>query len=429
MNLPWHKLGPPAGRGGTLPDLKAYYGSDWNPLSKYFLPTRRLATSICCPNPGGYGCPRKIVEHSFHNIVAVCGNSPKECEPVTLTRQDLVIHELKIEKLLSDLSNILQIKGKAPVQFMPLTWELGTYSGQGRVHSSVYLSLSADPEKLQEAAISLIAQKETPLFLLVPSWDLCSVSLVNTAEKAGVLLISLDNLHDWQNTADGVDLLGKYVRPEQPRVEEENVFRLEKENWRVIFRGRAYTIRQSVGMQYITHLIQRAHNDEPEIHVSDLFYHVQKKPAVKETYLSNMSSEQVSELGLDVSGLGEGLDLMTPEGKQWAWSKIKELEALIEEVEETGNTREALKLRENKEALEEHIDKAHGLSGRARKSSDPNEKVRKSVSKAVGYVLNKLGRKDDPPDEFALYLNDHLNTSFFCSFRKDPKISWKIIKK
>jgi len=98
MNLPWHKLGLPAGHGGTLPGLKAYYGSDWDPLSKYFLPTKRLAASIDCPRPGGSGCPRKVVEHSFHDIVAVCGNSPKECEPLKISRQDLVIHELKIEK-------------------------------------------------------------------------------------------------------------------------------------------------------------------------------------------------------------------------------------------------------------------------------------------------------------------------------------------
>jgi len=184
MYLPWHKLGRPTGRGGTLPALKTYYGSDWKTLSKYFLPTKRLATSIDCPKPGGSGCPRKVVEHSFHDIAAVCGNSPKECEPVPLKRQDLIIHELKIEKLLSDLSEHLRIRGTAPVQFMPLAWELGMYAGNGGTQVTAYISLSADQDRVQEVAISLIAQRKEPFFLLVPSKDLCSVQLANTVDKA-----------------------------------------------------------------------------------------------------------------------------------------------------------------------------------------------------------------------------------------------------
>ena len=180
-------------------------------------------------------------------------------------------------------------------------------------------------------------------------------------------------------------------------------------------------------MKYMTHLIQRAYNDEPEIHVSDLYYLVHKKPAVKNTVLSRMTSEQLSELGLEVSGLGDGLDLMTPEGKQWAVSQVKELEAFIEESEETGNTSEALQLREKKEALEDHVKKAIGLAGRTRKASDPNERARKSVSKNIGNVLDRLGRKEG--DELAVYLDDHVATGLFCSFRKDPNISWKIVKK
>ena len=180
-------------------------------------------------------------------------------------------------------------------------------------------------------------------------------------------------------------------------------------------------------MQYITHLIQRAYNDEQEIHVSDLYYLVHKKPVVKETVLSRMSSEQLSELGLNVSGLGEGLDLMTPEGKQWAGSQVKDLKELIEEAEEVGNTREALRLRASKEALEDHIQKAFGLSGRTRKGFDPNEKMRKSVSKAMENTLVKLGKKDG--DGLAIYLDDHLDKGLLCSFRKDPNISWKIMEK
>ena len=169
---------------------------------------------------------------------------------------------------------------------------------------------------------------------------------------------------------------------------EENVFRFETDYWRVIFNGKPYSIKQSVGIQYITHLIQRAYNQKKtqEIHVSDLYYLVNKMPAVEETHLSKMSREQLSEMGLDVSELGEGLDLMTPEGKKWADDQLKELRYLIEEAEKTGNTAEALRVRKIKEQLEDYVQKAVGLFGRVRKSADLNEKMRKSVSKTIEYT-------------------------------------------
>jgi len=426
MKLPWHKLGLPDGLCGTLQNLKSHYGRDWNSLSKYFLPTSRLASSVKCPSPGGAGCPRRIVEHTFHDIVAVCGNSPKVCEPVRLTRQDLIIYELNINKLLRDLNDLFRIHGMAPVQFMPLTWELGRYTGQDKKNVPVYVSLSANTDRLQKAAISLIAQREKPFFLLVPSRDLCAVHLINTAEKAGVYLIGLDELQKRQNTANEGGLLEYHVCSGQPSIEEENIFRLEKDNWRVIFRGHAYTIKQSIGMQYITHLLQRSCNDQPEIHVLDLFYLVHKMPAVQEKHLSKMSSEQLAELGLDVSGLGKGLDLLTQEGKQWLAIQYKELETRMEEAEETGNNIETLELQEIKKALDEHIKKVFGFAGRTRTASDPNERARKSVSKSIGNTLDRLGRPKG--DELAVYLDDHVTTGLFCSFRKDPNIPWKIMR-
>lgn len=178
MTLPWHKIGLPAGRGGTLPELKANYGDAWSTLTKYFLPTKRLAPTVACPKPGGEGCPRQVVEHSFNDIVGVCGNSPRECESVRLSRKDLIIYELKTERLLADLANFLQIKASSPRQCLPLTWELCTYAVPDQPYISVSVSLLADPDRLQIAAISLIAQKEKPFVLLIPSRVTCSMLTV-----------------------------------------------------------------------------------------------------------------------------------------------------------------------------------------------------------------------------------------------------------
>ena len=79
---------------------------------------------------------------------------------------------------------------------------------------------------------------------------------------------------------------------------------------------------------------------------------------------------------------------------------------------EQGDTQGAIRLRENKEILEDHISKALGVRGRSRKNSDPNERLRKSVSKAIENTLRNLGKKEG--DELAVYLND----GFYGAFLK-----------
>ena len=211
------------------------------------------------------------------------------------------------------------------------------------------------------------------------------------------------------------------------RSKEDFYFRLEKDYWRIRFRGKPYTIKQSVGMQYITHLIERAYSDKHNIHVFDLYHLVKGRPIVKNTRLDRLTKEQLSEIGLNVAGLGNGFDVMTPDGKEWARNQMQQLVKAIEETEEYGNIQETLRLRKTKEALEDHIKKAYGLSGRARKTSDPNEKIRKAVSKAIENTLVRMGENDE--DNLAVYLDDHLSKGLFCSFRKDPDIPWKIMKK
>jgi hypothetical protein len=428
--LPWNKLGLPDGRAGTLPSLLDFFRDAWPSLSKYFHPTQRLASSIDCPKPGGDGCPRQVVVHSHNDIVAVCGNSPKECDPIKIARRDIIIHELKVGMLLSDLAHFLHIKGAEPENILPLTWSLGSYTASARPTMAVYISLQPDAEGLQHIAITLLAQKAKPFILLTPSRNSCPVSLAETIQAAGAHLVGIDEFQGHQEPTGYAGLLGEFVISEhvESDPEKENYFRLGKGKWQICFRGKPWLPeRNYLGIRYIAHLIQRAHNDEPEIHVAELFYLVKGRPAVKNTELSKLTKEQLSETGFDLADLGNGLDLLTPKGKQRAISQVQQLSKQIEEAKKYEHTEEAHRLREQKEALEDYIGKAHGLSGRTRKASDPNETMRKAVSKAIAYALGRMGKEEG--DELAIYLDGHLEKGLFCSFRKDPRISWKIMEK
>ena len=158
--LPWSKLGLAAGWSGTLPSLREYFGEAWPSMNSYFLPTQPLALSIDCPRPGGPGCPRQIVEHGFNDLVAVCGNSPHECEPLPVLRKDIIIHTLQIGPLLADLGLLLNIQGAAPEKIPPLTWNLGFYAAPGRAARPVFLCLESEASAWRLAIMTLLAQQE-----------------------------------------------------------------------------------------------------------------------------------------------------------------------------------------------------------------------------------------------------------------------------
>ncbi len=424
--LPWHKIGHPEGLAGTLPELQDYYGDAWPYLTKFFFPTQRLVSSISCSKPGGDACPMRVVVHRHNDIVAVCGNTPKECDPVTLTRRDVVIHELKIKALLSEFAKFLHVKGTNPENLLPLTWNLGIYTLPGQPAMNVFVSLQSDSNGLQSVAIQLIIQNEKPFILLVPSRNSCPVSLLETVHRTGAHLIGLDELQCRQQIMGSENLLREFVFAElaEKGPGNDNFFRLEKDYWQIRFQGKPWSIKQSVGMQYIVQLILRSCNDDPPIYVTDLYFLVKGRPVVQNTELNRMTKEELEEMGLDVASMGDAGDIMTPEGKKWAKNQLQEYAKRIEEAECYGNVDQTLRLRTLKEDLEDYIRKAHGSFGRTRKASDANEKIRKTVTRSIDRTLEKMGKNDG--DELAVYLDDHLNKGFICAFREDKNINWKI---
>lgn len=69
-------------------------GNDYGVLLPFLRTETALATTYPCPDPVHEGCPRQVVHHGPEDIVAVCGNASPQCDPLRLTKQDLVIRRL-----------------------------------------------------------------------------------------------------------------------------------------------------------------------------------------------------------------------------------------------------------------------------------------------------------------------------------------------
>ena len=91
--------------------------SDWEgrlghelPSAEPFLrPTDRPSQNYPCPDPGG-GCARRVVVHDTGEIVAVCGDSPRRCERVVLTKTDVVLYQFDVPAFCRELARLLEIE-------------------------------------------------------------------------------------------------------------------------------------------------------------------------------------------------------------------------------------------------------------------------------------------------------------------------------
>jgi len=104
----WRRIEALPVTAGIDQQWRVLLGDDIRLLEPYLMPEQQLATSYPCPDPIYDNCPRRVVQNGTDDIVAVCGNTPPQCEPVTLTRRDLLIRSLNTEKWIAAVTKCLR---------------------------------------------------------------------------------------------------------------------------------------------------------------------------------------------------------------------------------------------------------------------------------------------------------------------------------
>ena len=162
--------------------------SDWEgrlghelPSAEPFLrPTDRPSQNYPCPDPGG-GCARRVVVHDTGEIVAVCGDSPRRCERVVLTKTDVVLYQFDVPAFCRELARLLEIEPRLEaVAGARSTWVVGVRSPARGDDFLVYLTIPQEPEDLLQAVSRLVGTNPERFLVLAPTeenrdltaWDL-----------------------------------------------------------------------------------------------------------------------------------------------------------------------------------------------------------------------------------------------------------------
>ena len=161
-----------------------------------------------------------------------------------------------------------------------------------------------------------------------------------------------------------------------------------------------------------------------DLHVSTL-RSAAKSPHVDSTasMYDRMSKEQLEQYGLSIlHGLGDAGTILDSQSISEYEEYCQELVEELEEAKGSGDSERAVLLREQIDMISAQLKSARGLRGRARKSKDSKEKMRKAVTNRLRDSLNKIQKEHR---SLGLHLSKAIQTGTRCSYNPEKPIPWK----
>ncbi|WP_422079904.1 tetratricopeptide repeat protein [Ulvibacterium sp.] len=165
------------------------------------------------------------------------------------------------------------------------------------------------------------------------------------------------------------------------------------ELWNLEYANQSIILKDAKGFHDIAKLLQ---HPEKQIHCTELMG----------TFLDNPG-----DVTLDTKSIG-------------AYKKrILELQSLIREAEDVGDNKSYTEIREEYESLLDHLSKAMGTGGQARKIGSSLEKARSAVTWRIRSTIKKI-EKAHP--QLGKHLSNSIKTGTFCSYVPESTHSWSI---
>ncbi len=165
-----------------------------------------------------------------------------------------------------------------------------------------------------------------------------------------------------------------------------------------------------LGFRYLQHLVHRAGE---EVHVLDLV-------AAELGSTGGSASTQ----GL-TSGFRSGLPILDDQARDSYRRRLAEVEEEIDDADAAHDLGRLEQADSDREHLIAELTRAFGLDGRPRTAGGDVERARGSVTRTLRYALRRLG---DLHPELGEYLDQHIRTGTYCSYRPDPlnPLTWDL---
>lgn len=352
------------------------------------------ATEI--PRPLRYGLGGGlIVRETARGLFGVAAEDDYH-DPLPLTEEDVRLYSISVAGLVKEIRRRNEITG-SDVRIDDGLILVGTKQVPGVARFPVYLSLP----NIEQATLlerSLRARRGTAgtMAVVIAPEEVCiTAELQRTLDESGVQVISLPATDALEGLAMDWSAILRLL-PGSPAEEEQYVFRKKGQSWELTFEGRATLVSESKGILYIAELMRAPGR---EVFVAELF----------------ASVRGVSDVPLGTSG--ETLD---DRARRDYRRRAEDLKYQLSEAERNNDSGRCESIRSELEELADQILAGQGLSGRARRSQDDRDRIRKSVSMAIGRAIGTI-RKHAPA--LGEHLDKHIHRGYFLSY--SGSIPWK----
>ena len=194
-------------------------------------------------------------------------------------------------------------------------------------------------------------------------------------------------------------LLGDVAAPE-PDGPERGRWQRTGAGWAVTFRGRSAQLPAVKGMADLARLLARP---DSEVHVLDL------AAAVPGTSAAARDGD-----------LGEVLD---DRARAAYRQRIGDLDERIADAEADGDADAEARATEERDALLAELAGAYGLGGRPRRTGDPAERARTTVTSRIRDAVTRV---EHVHPELGRHLRSSVRTGTFCSYQPERPVAWEV---
>jgi hypothetical protein len=185
-----------------------------------------------------------------------------------------------------------------------------------------------------------------------------------------------------------------------------SIFRLEGEYWTIAHAGRVLRLRDTRGLRFLAHLLQRP---DSEVLAIDLVQTTAGEPGgVRSTSTSG--------------GAGALLDARAKADYR---RRLADLESEREEAERFADVERASRANDEIEVISQELSRAVGIGGRDRPASDDAERARVLVTVRVREALRRIA---DGAPELGAHLSAFVKTGRYCCYRPPAgqAIQWAV---
>jgi hypothetical protein len=172
----------------VLADWQRLIGDDFESVRSFLVATGTIAGFF--PAPDSDSLPWRVVEHGPDDFVAVC---PDSGDTITLSRTDVMVYEIDIQKLAKSIVNALELSPTfEPISGITRCWRIGAGRLGSGLHSQVHLVIPEDSSELRRAIESMHGARLDVGIVLIPTRSAITANVESLSAANNIRLIAME---------------------------------------------------------------------------------------------------------------------------------------------------------------------------------------------------------------------------------------------